>query len=96
MHLVADDLGGEAILAILILPLSRTQTTLNQDGASFVEVVFGDLCRSIENYYAVPLNFRNNLSGLRVFVPSRGGYRKVCNRSIVLGVFDLWGGPKVT
>src|SRR5690606_21638110 len=55
LHLARDDLGGVAILAVLVLPLASAQRSLDVDLRAFAQVLARDLAELVEQHDRVPL-----------------------------------------
>src|SRR4029077_1827779 len=55
LHLVADDLGGVALVALLVLPLARAQTAFDVNLRALAQVLGGDLRQAPEKRHAMPL-----------------------------------------
>src|SRR5690606_2050711 len=50
LHLFGHDLGGPAVLALLVLPLAGLEAALDVDRAALLEVLAGDLAESVEEH----------------------------------------------
>src|SRR5690606_18224754 len=83
LHLLGDDLGGPAILALLVLPLARLQPALDVDRAARAEVFVGDLAQAVEEDHPVPFGVLPALAGVPVLADARGGDRDVADRAAV-------------
>src|SRR5579885_3422356 len=66
LHLVADDLRGIALVALLVLPLAGAQAALNIDLRSLAQVLAGDLRQPAKKGDAVPLGALLLLAALLV------------------------------
>src|SRR6185437_6393374 len=77
LHLVANDLGGIALVALLVLPLAGAQAALNIDLRAFFQVFAGDLRQPAEEGHAVPLGALLLLAALLVAPALGGGDAKV-------------------
>jgi hypothetical protein len=55
LHVVGDDLGGEAVVSLLILPLAGAQFALDEHLRALAQVFRGDLAQAAEQRDAVPL-----------------------------------------
>src|SRR5512134_4065877 len=54
-HVLAHDLRGPALLAVLVLPLARAERALDQHLATLGEVLLGEVGLLAEQHHAVPL-----------------------------------------
>src|SRR6516162_4012894 len=66
LQIVADDLGRVAFVALLVLPLARSQASLDVHLRSLTQVLSGDLGQSAKKRYPVPLGPLLLLAGLLV------------------------------
>ncbi len=74
LHLIADDLGGKALVALFVLPLTRAQAAFDVDLRAFAQVLAGDLRQLSEQGDAVPLRTLLVLAG-RAVLPVLGRWR---------------------
>src|SRR5262249_37405184 len=77
LHLVADNLGRIALVALLILPLASAQTALNVDLRALAQVLGGDLGQPAEERHAVPFGTLLLLAALLVAPALAGGDAQV-------------------
>src|SRR6185503_15538549 len=73
LHHVGADLGGVAVLAVLVLPLARAQLALDIDLRALLQVLAGDLRQATVEGDAMPLGRLLLLAARLVFPGVRGG-----------------------
>src|SRR5581483_5919663 len=85
LHAVGDDLGGGALLPLLVLPLARAEAPFDVDLRALLQVLARDLREPAEEHHAVPLGALLLLAA-RLVLPRVGGrHRDVADRP-ALGV----------
>src|SRR3990167_7283918 len=67
LHFVRHNFGGVTIMAILVLPLSGTQSALNIDFGAFLQVFAGNFPQLVEEHHSVPLGALLHLAAVLVF-----------------------------
>src|SRR5882724_4155169 len=72
LHVVAHDLGGVALGALLVLPLASAQAALNIDLRAFLQVLGSDLAQPAKKNHAMPLGALLLLAALLV-LPALAG-----------------------
>src|SRR4029077_13984169 len=80
LQVVADDLGGVAVVALLVLPLTRAQAPLDVDLRALAQVLAGDFRQAAEQRHAVPLGALLLLARLLVAPALAGGDAQVRDR----------------
>src|SRR5262249_39778790 len=88
LDVARHDLGGESLLALLILPLPRADAALDEDLAAFGQVLADDLRLLAPHHHAMPLGGFLLLSAL--VGPALGsGDAQVGDRLLARGVTQL-------
>src|SRR5699024_10212429 len=75
LHLVGDDLGGVAILAVLALPFAGAQAAFDVDFRALAQILAGDFSQAVEEHDPVPLGALLGLAGVLV-LPRFGGRQR--------------------
>ena len=95
LHLVGDDFGRVAIVAVFVLPFARLQPAFDVDLAAFAQVFAGDFAEPREADDDVPLGALLLLAGLFV-LPRLGGRKaQVRHRRTALCVSSLRIAPQI-
>src|SRR3569832_342478 len=81
LHLGRDDLGGVAVLAVLVLPLARAQRALDVDLGALLHILARDLGEAVEEHHVVPLGALQILAALLVLTGHAGREDDVGHRA---------------
>ncbi len=84
LHVVADDLGGVTVVALLILPLARAQTALDVDLRALAQVLARDFGQAAEEGDAVPLGLLLHLTGLLVLPALAGSDAQIAFKDLMI------------
>ena len=89
LHFIGHDLGGVAILTVLILPFTRLDLALEIGLGAFLEVLGSDLGQLAEHDDAVPFRAFLHFAGILVLPGFVGGDIDVDDRAAARGVLDF-------
>ena len=81
LHVIGDDFGAVAVVAVLILPLARLQTTFDIEARAFLDVLLSDFRQLVEHHHTVPFGTFLTLTALTVIPGIRGGEVEVAHRT---------------
>src|SRR5690242_16609386 len=77
LHALGNDLGGVALLPLLVLPLARAQGALDVDLRALLQIFPRDLGEAVEEHHAMPLGALLFFAALLVFPGFAGRDRDV-------------------
>src|SRR5688572_15912899 len=80
LHLVGDDFGGVAVVALFVLPLAGAQRPFDVHLRALLQVLAGDFTQASEQRHVVPLGAFLVLAGLLVLPVFAGGHANVGDR----------------
>src|SRR5262245_26646529 len=90
------DLGGVAVLAVLVLPFAGLQRAFEVNLRAFLEVLLDDLAEPlVEDHHPVPLGLLAPLPGRLVAPGLAGGDAQIGDRPAILGAPDLRIRPQI-